>query len=105
MIGFIGSGNMSEALIGGLINKEVSSLDTICSSNPSTPRLEIMKEKFGTETFAGKGSNIEVVKKSKVVVLSVKPVYLMSVLEEIKDHITSEHLVISIVAGVNIDTI
>lgn len=65
----------------------------------------MMKEKFGTATFAGKGSNVEVVKKSKVVVLSVKPVYLMGVLEEIKDHLTSDHLVISIVAGVSIDTI
>merc|ERR1712166_613709 len=53
-----------------------------------------MKQKFGTETFAGQGGNIEVVKKSQVVVLAVKPVYLMGVLNEIKDHLTSDHLVL-----------
>ena len=104
-IGFIGSGNMCEALVGGLIKKEVSTKDKICSSNPSTGRLEIMKQKFGTENFAGPGSNVEVVKKSQVVVLAVKPVYLMGVLNEIKDHLTSDHLVLSLVAGVNIETI
>jgi len=41
-IGFIGSGNMCEALTGGLINKGVSTKDKICSSNPSRGRLEIM---------------------------------------------------------------
>lgn len=40
-----------------------------------------------------------------MVVLAVKPVYLMGVLNEIKDHLTSDHLVLSIVAGVSIDTI
>lgn len=73
-IGFIGSGSMCEALVGGLINKEVSTADKICSSNPSTRRLEIMKQKFGTATFSGPESNLEVVKKSQVVVLAVKPV-------------------------------
>lgn len=63
-IGFIGSGNMCEALVGGLIKKNVSTKEKICSSNPSTGRLEIMKQKFGTETFSGAGSNIEVVKRS-----------------------------------------
>jgi pyrroline-5-carboxylate reductase len=96
---------MCEAVVGGLIKNIVSNKDKICSSNPSTPRLEIMKQKFGTETFAGAGGNIEVVKRSKIIVLAVKPVFLKDVLNEIKEHLTSEHLVISIVAGVNIDTI
>ena len=42
-IGFIGSGNMCEAVVGGLIKKKVSSKHKICSSNPSRPRLEIME--------------------------------------------------------------
>ena len=60
-IGFIGSGNMCEALVGGLIAKGVSTKDKICSSNPSEGRLKIMQEKFGTQTFGGPGSNIKVV--------------------------------------------
>ena len=64
-----------------------------------------MKEKFGISTFGGKGSNIEVVKRSEIVVLSVKPVYMDSVLNEIKDHLTEDHLVMSIAAGVRLETI
>ena len=96
---------MCEAVVAGLLKKKVSNKDNICSSNPSTPRLEIMEQKFGTETFAGLGGNIEVVKRSKVIVLAVKPVFLKEVLNEIKPFLTSEHLIISLVAGVNIDTI
>ena len=64
-----------------------------------------MKEKFTVNTFGGKGSNIEVVKKAQIVVLAIKPVYLLRVLEEIRDHLTEEHLVLSIVAGVTLETI
>ena len=60
-IGFIGSGNMSEALIGGLIAKGTSSKSNICSSNPSQGRLDLFSTKFGITTFGGKGSNLEVV--------------------------------------------
>ena len=35
----------------------------------------------------------------------MKPVYLLKVLEEIKDHLTENHLVMSIVAGVTLETI
>ena len=104
-IGFIGSGNMCEALAGGLINKQTASKDQIFCSNPSEGRLKIMKEKFDVTTFGGQGSNIEVVKNTQIVVLAVKPVYLIRVLEEIKPHLTEDHLVLSIVAGVTIDTI
>jgi pyrroline-5-carboxylate reductase len=38
-------------------------------------------------------------------VLAVKPAYLSEVLEQIKDHLTEDHLVLSIVAGVSIETI
>jgi pyrroline-5-carboxylate reductase len=55
---------MCEAVVGGLIKNNIYTKDEICYSNPSTPRLEIMKQKFGTKTFGGPGSNIEVVRRS-----------------------------------------
>lgn len=64
-----------------------------------------MKEKFGISTFGGKGSNVEVVKRSDIIVLAVKPVYMNGVLDEIKDYITEDHLVMSIAAGVTIESI
>ena len=64
-----------------------------------------MKEKFDVHTFAGKGSNIEVVSKTQIVVLAIKPIYLLRVLEEIRDHLTEDHLVVSIVAGASLESI
>ena len=93
---------MAEALIGGLIAKGTSSADRICSSNPSQGRLDLLANKFGTTTFGGKGSNLEVVKKAQILVLAVKPHLLDGVLNEIKDHLTPQHLVLSIAAGYTI---
>jgi pyrroline-5-carboxylate reductase len=95
-IGFIGNGQMTEALVGGLINSGTSSKDLICSSNPSPPRREYMASKFGIETFA---DNLEVVRRNKVLVLSVKPPSLEAVLTQIKPHLTPEHFLVSIAAG------
>jgi pyrroline-5-carboxylate reductase len=61
---------MTEALVGGLINTETSCKQQISSSNPNAPRRTYMREKFGIETFA---DNVDVVRRSKLIVLSVKP--------------------------------
>jgi pyrroline-5-carboxylate reductase len=105
VIGFIGSGNMSEALIGGLIANGTSRPEKICSSNPSKPRLDLFTEKFGIQTFGGPGSNIEVTKSSDIIVLAVKPHLLDGVLDEIKPFLTPNHLIISIAAGYKIERI
>lgn len=102
-IGFIGSGNMAEALIGGLIAKGTATKDTIFSSNPSQGRLDFMKEKHGITTFGGAGSNLKIVEKCKIVVLAVKPHLLDGVLQEIKSMIDSSYLLISVAAGYTIE--
>jgi pyrroline-5-carboxylate reductase len=87
---------MTEALVGGLINSKTSSKDMITSSNPSPPRREYMTEKFGIETFQ---DNIEIVKRNEIIVLSVKPYTLETVLNQIKYELTPEHLIVSVAAG------
>ena len=102
-IGFIGSGNMAEAIIGGLIAKGTATKDSIFSSNPSQGRLDVMKEKFGITTFGGPGSNLKIVENCKIIVLAVKPHLLDGVLVEIGPHIDSSYLFISVAAGYKIE--
>src|SRR3990172_9327459 len=98
-IGFIGSGNMAHAIISGLLSHKIIKSNNIFSSDPSLSRRNQLAKEFSIKTFS---SNIEVVEKCKVLILAVKPQVMEKVLNEIKDHINKEHLIISIAAGISI---
>ena len=95
-ISFIGSGAMAEAMISGLIRNRLAEPDTLFSSDPREERLAELKKQYDIRTNP---DNTQVVTDADVVVLSIKPQVLQRVQEEIKTHIDSEALVLSIVAG------
>jgi len=96
-IGFIGSGNMGEALISGLVlSKATVSENIICSDIRQEP-LDDMHEKYGIVTTT---NNVEVVEKSEIIIYATKPQILASVLKETVDVLDKSKLVISIAAGV-----
>jgi len=101
-IGFIGSGNMAQAIIGGLLSQKIIKNKNISSSDPSQQRRNQLSKEFSIKTFS---DNIDVVKKSDVVILAVKPQIMEKVLKELKGEITSKHLIISIAAGIPIEFI
>jgi len=47
-------------------------------------------------------NNVEICHQSEVIVLAVKPYQVGKVMEEIKDHLTSDHIVVSLAAGVSV---
>ena len=96
-IGFIGAGQMAEALMRGLIDAGLSSADRITASDAVADRLEYICSEVGVATTS---SNSEVVKKSEIIILAVKPNIVPDVLEDILSHIGDGHLVVSIAAGV-----
>lgn len=100
-IAFIGSGAMGEAMIKGLIAQDVVQAPKIMASDPVGTRRDQMKAQFGVSTT---DSNRSAVKDADVVVLSVKPQILPRVLAELKGHLPTEALVLSIVAGVPVAT-
>jgi pyrroline-5-carboxylate reductase len=95
-IGFVGGGNMAEAMIRGLLRGKVFAPENVIVSGP---REERMRELRGTYGIRATLDNREAAK-SQIVVLSVKPQILSRVLDEISDAIDPEALVISIAAGV-----
>ena len=99
-LGFIGGGQMAEALIKGILSKDLLNPDQIWASDPSGIRRNYLKETYNIETTA---KNREVIQASEAIVLAVKPQVMAVVLEDIGPYIKEEsHLVISIAAGITL---
>jgi pyrroline-5-carboxylate reductase len=99
MIGFIGGGNMAEALIRGLIK---NGKRNIIVSDPVDERRRYLEKCYGIKTIA---SNIDVINNSEIIVIAVKPQNILEVLEEIKDYVKEKHTVVSIAAGIPLNLI
>lgn len=101
-IGFIGAGNMAEALIRGLVRGGHIGADRVIASAPRRARLDELSAAYGINTTL---DNREVARGAEIVVLSVKPQILHKVLREVGDQLRPGTLVISIAAGVDTETI
>jgi pyrroline-5-carboxylate reductase len=101
-IGFLGTGNMAEALIKGLIAAGVVEPARIHGSDPRQARCDELQARYGIHTST---HNADVVKSAEIVVLSVKPQILPKVLDEVAPHLKPSALVISIAAGVPVSAI
>ncbi len=95
-LGFIGCGNMASAMMGGIIKNEIFKAEDVYGSDVFEPSRERVKNQYGIHVTA---SNIEVVDAVDVLVLAVKPQYYETVINEIKDHVRAEQLVITIAPG------
>ncbi|MCU4338784.1 pyrroline-5-carboxylate reductase [Acinetobacter dispersus] len=96
---FIGGGNMAQALIGGLLSRGLPTT-RITVSDPVEQIRHILEEKNIQTTT----DNVDAIKNADVVVLAVKPQVLATVLQPLKG-LLSDKLVISIIAGAEIQTI
>ncbi|MFH0900987.1 MAG: pyrroline-5-carboxylate reductase [Pseudomonadota bacterium] len=101
-IGFIGVGNMAEALLRGLLRGKHCDPEQISGSGPRPERVDELRSRYGIFTSC---DNSEIVERSDIVVLSVKPQILRGVLDEIANKLKANALVLSIAAGVPIAAI
>ncbi|MCS6913273.1 MAG: pyrroline-5-carboxylate reductase [Myxococcales bacterium] len=96
-VGFLGTGNMAEALIKGLLRAGRLVPERIWGSDPRPSRCEEMRARYGIWTTT---HNADVVRRCDLVVLSVKPQVVPAVCQEIGPHLKPRALVISVAAGV-----
>ncbi|SNB44715.1 pyrroline-5-carboxylate reductase [Geobacter sp. DSM 9736] len=99
-VGFIGGGNMAEALIKGLLAGGVPA-EQILVSEPAEERRTLLGDRYGVRTTAENGA---AARSCDVLVLAVKPQTAASVLKEISGPIRRETLLISVMAGVTAAT-
>jgi pyrroline-5-carboxylate reductase len=96
-IGFIGGGNMAEALIKGMTQGSKFKVQDIFVSEPREERRRYLEQTYGIKTTP---NNKEIASSSNIIILAVKPQNMETVLEEISDIITDEKTVVSIAAGI-----
>jgi len=101
-IGFVGSGNMAEALIKGIITADVYAPENVFISDIRAERLTFLAEKYSVVPVE---SNAELAAKVDTIVLSIKPQNMTDALESIKDTFRQACLVISIAAGIKVANI
>ena len=101
VIGFIGAGNMAYALIKGLLD---NGFDAKCI-NISDCNEELLKNRQSELKIRTFLNNSSLLSNSDIIVFAVKPQVLSSVCLELKEDVKSNHLFISIVAGIKVNDI
>mmetsp|Transcript_14935 Transcript_14935/g.44374 ORF Transcript_14935/g.44374 Transcript_14935/m.44374 type:complete len:272 (+) Transcript_14935:35-850(+) len=96
-VGFIGAGMMAQALAGGLIKNGYTTKDDVIASDKYEPCRKAVTEKLGVRST---DDNVEVVKNATIIVLAVKPNDINAAIESINPALTSDHLLVSIAAGI-----
>lgn len=101
-VGFIGCGNMSKAMIGGIVKSGIINPENITVSDLKQSFLDKAKEGFKVNTTT---DSKEVVKNSDIVVVAVKPNVYDIVLEQVKEFIDNEKIIVTIAAGKTIKSV
>ncbi|MDU1539647.1 MAG: pyrroline-5-carboxylate reductase [Paeniclostridium sordellii] len=101
-IGFIGSGNMAKAMIGGIVKSKLVDPSNVIASDLNELALENVKNEYGINITT---NSKEVVKFSDIVIVAVKPNVYDIVLEGVKELIDNEKIIVTIAAGKTIESI
>jgi pyrroline-5-carboxylate reductase len=127
-LSFIGCGVMAEAIIAGLLNKNLVKPEQVVGSHPRAERREELQGKYGIRLFENNRAAVgyhptraarvgtpasghaatsvnDKEATSSIVILTVKPQRLGAILGDLKEGLQPDQLVISIVAGARIETI
>jgi pyrroline-5-carboxylate reductase len=101
-VGFLGAGNMGEAMIKGLLQTGLVPAAAIAATDARADRLQQIAKQYGVRAAS---SNVDLVREADVVILAVKPQIMGAVLKEISGAVDRSKLLISVAAGVPVATL
>ncbi|HEB70590.1 MAG TPA: pyrroline-5-carboxylate reductase [Desulfobulbus sp.] len=101
-IGLVGGGQMGEALVRGMIESGLVQADELMTAEPDAKRCAYLQETYGIQVTAAAADLCDF---ASVLILAVKPQIMEPVLNQYKAVLGSQHLLISIAAGVPIAAI
>lgn len=101
-IGFIGAGNMGGAILSGLLASGIVPSGDVMISQSTPERTERRAAEFGVMPAA---SSSDLVRQCQIIFLGVEPGVIPSVLEEIKLVYYNRKIIISMAAGIMVDSI
>lgn len=101
-IGFIGGGNMGEAIIKGLLSAKLMEPQSIAVFDVSRSRMETLRERYGVSVQPHISA---LAAQCAVILLAVKPQNIADVLNELRPGIAPTTLILSIAAGVSLESL
>ena len=93
---------MAEAILGGILNASIAVAKDICVGEVVKSRREYLSSTYGINTT---DNNIKAIDDAELIVLSIKPQDILSVSQVIKNKISNDQTVVSIIAGAAINTL
>ncbi len=102
MLGFIGCGNMAQAMLRGILSSGIYKADEVIVSRRSEDALRVIAEELGVQTTT---DNKKVASEADILILAVKPYQFEQVIPEITEVMREDTLVISIAAGQSMENI
>lgn len=93
ILGFIGCGNMGEAMLSGVLSSGWIDSEEVIVHTKTVSRMEKLKDKYGITTSE---SNADVAKEADFIILAVKPIVYESAITEIRDKIKDGAIVLGI---------
>ncbi|MBS4199584.1 pyrroline-5-carboxylate reductase [Bacillus sp. FJAT-49732] len=102
-ISFIGAGSIAEAMIAGLIEKNICNRENICITNRNNKlKMTELEEKFGISTTYDMN---ELIHNADMVIFAVKPKDANEALDKIRPYISENTFFVSVMAGISIEFI
>lgn len=101
-IGFIGFGKMAQAMAGGMIKSGLVNPENIIASMRTEKTRIFVKEQFGIETSS---SNREIAETADTLFLAVAPHTYSEVIEEVREAVKRDVIIITIAAGITTEDV
>ncbi|WP_224248694.1 pyrroline-5-carboxylate reductase [Hyalangium gracile] len=98
-IAFLGTGNMAEAILKGLLRAGTARPEGIIATGRRTERLEELKRLYGVRTTQ---DNVAAAREADIIILSVKPQAMDKLVVQVAPALDHRKLIISVAAGVPI---
>ncbi|MCM3040082.1 pyrroline-5-carboxylate reductase [Paenibacillus motobuensis] len=105
-ISFYGAGSMAEAIARGLIHKQVAKPASISMLNRSNQeRLAFLTNQYGVVTSNQEEQKNKLLSEASIIVLAMKPKDAKEAITAIAPHLSEKQLLVSVIAGLSIETI
>ena len=105
-IGFIGGGQMGEAIFSGILASGQVAPGDVAVTDVNAARLEQLAQQYGVRTLVNDGENtgaLQLVRESEIVVFAVKPQFARPLLGAVAGAFAPTQLVVSIMGGITLD--
>jgi len=100
-IAILGCGNIGSAIANGLISSKLVDKKDLILSDRNRGHLETL----GKKGFTTAADNHEALEKADVFIIAVTPQQVNALLDDIKNHLTAKHVLLSVVSGASISKI